>query len=254
MRGGRDPDHSEGGAPPRLSLRHRLLLALPRFKHRSDKAPLGERLRHAVLKPVDPDAAPTPTGGKGADKPSSLEDLETEAKLANDQERLIGLFAAPVGAAIGLVVIGYLIAKDPPALLKNGTANKLHVSLSLYHDLTYVLLGLSLVMLVSAYFRRRLFLGLAMALYGLAVFNLHYWGFGIPFLFGGAWLLVRTYRLQRDLAEANGGKPARPGAKRRRGGPPPPAARTRPNKRYTPRNTRPARPSPSKPDNEKRAG
>jgi hypothetical protein len=253
MRGGRDPDYSEGGAPPKLSLRHRLLLLLPRFRHDPDKAPLGERLRHAVLKPVDPEAESTPPSGPGADKPPSVAELESEAKLANDQERLIGLFAAPVGAAIGLVVIGYLIAKDPPALLKNGTANRLHVSLSLYHDLTYVLLGLSLVMLISAYFRRRLFLGLAMALYGLAVFNLHYWGFGIPFLFGGAGLLVRSYRLQRDLTEATGGKPARPGT-RRRGGSPPPAARARPNKRYTPRNTRPARPSPSKPDNEKRAG
>jgi hypothetical protein len=266
MPGGRDPDHAEGaegpdhaegaegGAPPRLSLRNRLLLALPRFQHGPDKAPLGERLRNAVLKPVDPDAKPTGKGARASDKPSSMEEIETEVRFANDQERLIGLFAAPVGAAIGLVVIGYLIAKDPPALLKNGTANKLHVSVALYHDLTYVLLGLSLAMLASAYFRKRLYLGIAMALYGLAVFNLHYWGFGIPFLFGGAYLLVRSYRLQRELAEATGTRPTRPGAGARRGGPPPPAARARPNKRYTPRNTRPKRRSPAKPENEQRAG
>ena len=30
--------------------------------------------------------------------------------------------------------------------------------------------------------RKRLFLGIATALYGLAIFNLHYWGFGIPFI------------------------------------------------------------------------
>jgi hypothetical protein len=257
MPGGRDPDNTdgvEGGAPPRLSLRHRLLLALPRVNHDPDRAPFGERLRNAVLKPVEPDAKPAETGAKGSDKPSAVEDIETEIRFANDQERLIGLFAAPVGAAIGLVVIGYLISKDPPALLKNGTANKLHVSVSLYHDLTYVLLGLSLAMLASAYFRKRLYLGIAMALYGLAVFNLHYWGFGIPFLFGGAYLLVRSYRLQRDLREATGEKPTRPGARPRRGGPPPPTARARPNKRYTPRNTRPTRRSPAKPENETRAG
>ena len=50
-----------------------------------------------------------------------------------------------------------------------------------------------------------------MALYGLAVFNLHYWGFGVPFILVGAWLLVRAYRLQRDLREATGDAPARPG-------------------------------------------
>jgi hypothetical protein len=255
MPGGRDPDHAEGaegGAPPKLSLRHRLLLALPRFNHDTDKAPIGERFRNAVLKPVDPDAKPTGKGATGSDKPSSVEEIETEVRFANDQERLIGLFAAPVGAAIGLVVIGYLISKDPPALLKNGTANPVHVSLSLYHDLTYVLLGLSLAMLASAYFRKRLYLGIAMALYGLAVFNLHYWGFGIPFLFAGAYLMVRSYRLQRDLREATGEATTRPGARARRGGPPPPTARARPNKRYTPRSTRPRRPSP--PENQQRAG
>jgi hypothetical protein len=257
MPGGRDPDHAqgaEGGEPPRLSLGHRFLLALPRFNREGDKAPLGERLRHAVLKPVEPDATATGNGAKGPAKPASVEEIETEVRFANDQERLIGLFAAPVGAAIGLVVIGYLISKDPPAFLKNGTANKLHVSLSLYHDLTYVLLGLSLAMLASAYFRKRLYLGIAMAMYGLAVFNLHYWGFGIPFLFGGALLLVRSYRLQRELREATGDTPARPGGRARRGRAPTQSARPRPNKRYTPRNTRPARPSPSKPENEKRAG
>jgi hypothetical protein len=255
MPGGRDTDHpedAEGGAPTRLRLRHRLLLALPRFTRDSDQAPLGERFRNAVLKPVDPDAKPSGKDGKGPDKPSSVEEIETELKFANDQERLIGLFAAPVGAAIGLVVIGYLISKDPPALLKNGTANKLHVSVSLYHDLTYVLLGLSLAMLASAYFRKRLYLGIAMALYGLAVFNLHYWGFGIPFLFAGAYLLVRSYRLQRELREATGEAPARPGARARRGAQPPATARSRPNKRYTPRSTRPRRPSP--PENQRRAG
>jgi hypothetical protein len=112
-------------------------------------------------------------------------------------------------------VISALIANDPSALLKNGQVNRLHVSLSLYHDLGGVLLGLSVLMLVVAMLRKRLYLGIVMALYGLAVFNLHYWGFGVPFIMGGAWLLVRAYRLQRDLNEATG-EPG--GAKRSAGG------------------------------------
>jgi hypothetical protein len=158
MPGGRDPDRSEGDPSPRLSLGHRLLLALPRLRRDGDRAPFGERLRNAVLKPVEPGTKPTGTSVNGSDE-LSVEELETAARFASDQERLIGLFAAPVGAAIGLVVINYLIAHDPPALLPNGTTNKAHVSVSLYHSLTLVLLGLSLVMLASAFFRKRLFLG-----------------------------------------------------------------------------------------------
>jgi hypothetical protein len=99
-----------------------------------------------------------------------------------------------------------LIVNDPPVLLKNGRIDTLHVSLTLYHDLEGVLLGLSILMLVTALLRKRLYLGIVMALYGLAVFNLHYWGFGFPFVMAGAWLLVRAYRLQRDLREATQAK------------------------------------------------
>ena len=87
-----------------------------------------------------------------------------------------------------------------------------------------------------------------MALYGLAVFNLHYWGFGIPFILAGAWYLVRAYRLQRDLKEATGDVPGtRPGpvgawSDRRRA--------TRPNKRYTP----PIRPAEAAAERKRRSG
>jgi len=98
--------------------------------------------------------------------------------------------------------------------------------------------------------RKRLFLGIVLALYGLAVFNLHWWGFGIPFVMGGAWLLVRTYRLQRDLKDALAGAPPRGRSGGRGGGS---GARPRASKRYTPP-TPPKRSPPSKPENEKRAG
>jgi len=67
-----------------------------------------------------------------------------------------------------------------------------------------------------------------MALYGLTVFNLHYWGFGVPFILFASWYLVRAYRLQRELKEATA--TAGGGA----GGP-------RPSKRYTPPTARPKR-------------
>jgi hypothetical protein len=172
----RRPDDSTGGAPK--------------------KEPLVNRLRGAIVKSELDDAD---------DEPLSAEELEVAVQFANDKERLIGLVAAPLAAAIGFLVIGALIANDPAAFLKNGQVNRLHVSASLYHDLGGVLLVLSVLMLAMAMWRKRLYLGIVMALYGLAVFNLHYWGFGVPFIMGGAWLLVRAYRLQRDLREANGG-------------------------------------------------
>ena len=87
--------------------------------------------------------------------------------------------------------------------------------------------------LVTALMRKRMFLGIALALYGLAVFNLHYWGFGVPFLMAGAWYLVRAYRLNQELKRAGGAdvSPSRSRAVR------PPwrtASRPRANKRYTP--------------------
>ena len=50
-------------------------------------------------------------------------------------------------------------------------------------------------------------MGIALCLYGLAVFNLHYWGFGVPFLMAGAWYLVRAYRLQQELKRAEAAGP-----------------------------------------------
>lgn len=122
-----------------------------------------------------------------------------DARFANDKERLLGLVAAPIATAIGLLVVGALVTEDPPARLKNGQINALHVNPSLYCELAAVLVGLSICMLVTALWRRRLYLGVAMSLYGLAIFSLHYWGFGVPFIAVSAWLLVRAYRLQSDL-------------------------------------------------------
>ncbi len=191
---------------------------------------LFQRLRSAIVKPVDSDEV---TSSAAAGEPVSLEELESSVKSAVDKERLLGLLAAPFAAAIGILVITALIDHDPAAHLKNGQLNKLHVSLSLYQGLAAVLVVMSVLMLVTALLRKRLYLGIAMALYGLAIFNLHYWGFGVPFIMGGAWLLVRAYRLQRNLHEATGATASRSSAASTSYSPPPTT------KRYTP--PRPAR-------------
>ncbi len=248
MPAARESDDS-GGVPPKLSLSQRLLLVLPRLKRDGDRAPLTSRLRDAMVKPVDPSAAKK---AKEADRPMTVDELQDAVDFADDKERLVGLLLAPVAAAIGLIVISVLISDEPAATKKNGVINTLHVNPSIYHELELVLLALAALMLVMAWLRKRLFLGIVMALYGLAVFNLHYWGFGIPYILAGAWLLVRAYRLQRDLKEAKGEGAVRPGSQGRGGGGRP-AGRSQPNKRYTP--PKPARRSPpAKPNDEKRAG
>jgi hypothetical protein len=248
MSGGGIASDPGDGPPARLSLWQRLLLALPRLGRDRD-TPLGERIRGALVKPADPSQ---PAAAKTVAKPETVEEIEAALKSADDKERLIGLLAAPLAAIIGISVTSALIANDPPAYLKNGRANPLHVSVSLYHNLTLVVLALAVLILVTAWFRKRMFMGISMALYGLAVFNLHYWGFGIPFVLAGAWYLVRSYRLQQDLRVATGQRAPRPGQPRPGGGGKSPGGRPSASGRYTPPSP-PRRSSPKKPDNEKRA-
>jgi hypothetical protein len=257
-RGGHGGD-AEGGAPANLSVWHRLLLLLPRFgrNRHEGKAPLGERLRDSLVKPVEPARPSQATGGDG---PRSVEELEAAVKSADDRERLVGFAAAPLAAIITIVVTANLIADDPAARRKNGTLNPAHVSVSLYHELAVVLVVLTVLILVTAMLRKRLFLGLAMAMFGLAIFDLHGWGFGIPYILGGSWFLVRAYRLQRELRDATGGAPSRSGGPgSRAGGPGAGGARPGPNKRYTPpvpprRSPPPKAKAKPKPEDEKRAG
>ena len=252
MPAGGDPADEGRHGGSRLTWRQRLLLALPTVglgkdrADRTDRPPLAERLRDAMVKPVGGEA-PSKAAGR---KSSRAEDIEAELRSADDNERLLGMLAAPCAAAIGFIVINVLIDRDPAPYLANHRPNPDHVSVTLYHNLELVLLGLSLLILLAAAFRKRLLLGIALAVYGLAVFNLHWWGFGIPFVLGGAWLMVRSYRLQRDWKDALAGAPPRgrpPGRAGSQGSGP------RASKRYTPP-TPPRRSPPSKPENHKRAG
>lgn len=162
------------------------------------KTRLVDRLRAAALKPADPAAM---ARSRGAYELSG-EELEIENKRANDKERAIGLIAGPLATLVAFLVIHQLVVNDPSSTLSNGAVNKLHVSMSTYQDLFLVLIVLSFGITAMALWRKRLYLGIVSALYGLAIFNLHYWGFGVPFVMVGAWYLVRTYRLHRNLKES----------------------------------------------------
>ena len=157
----------------------RLLVRVFR-RPRREKESVGVRLRRFALKPPKPGA-----GTEVPVSPKTIEEVRAQAKSASDKERLIGLLVAPWAAGIGIVITNALISNNPAATLADGAPNKLHVSVSLYHEVEIALLGLSLVVLIMAWLRKRLYVGIALALYGLTVFNLHYWGFGIPFLLIG---------------------------------------------------------------------
>ena len=172
-----------------------------------------------MLKPApaeDDDAKKSPYDGG----PTTIPEIEAAIKQANDKERLIGLLVAPVAAAIGLLITASLVANDPKAHFPNGQIDKLHANPSTYVAFGAIALVLALVMLGAAWFRKRLVLGIATALYGLSIFNLHFWGFGIPFIMIGAWYLVRAYRLSEKLKHAKadegggGGSGYRPPAAR----------------------------------------
>ena len=160
----------------------------------------------------------------------SAEELDAHIRTADDRERAVGLVAAPVAAALSFLLIGADIAKNssPTTLAKH------YVPASTYHWVLLVFLALSVVMLVSALLRKRLFLAIALALYGVGLFQLGWLGFAVPFVLAGAWYLVRAFRLQQALKQAEGqGGSGRPTASARRASAGS-AARPRPSKRYTP--------------------
>jgi Ca2+/Na+ antiporter len=175
-----------------------------------------QRLKYTIVQPDD-----DKTEAVADDR--TVEELEAAIRSSDDKERAIGLIAAPLAAIVGIIVSS--------ATIQN--ARNHHDSTTVFVELTYVILGMAVLILVSSLLRKRLFQGITLALYGLAVFNLRFWGFGVPFLLAGAWYLVRAYRLQQALKRAEGDSPSRAprskGSTTRTNG-----ARPRPNKRYTP--------------------
>jgi hypothetical protein len=179
---------------------------------------LWQRLRYTLVVPDDDgDSA-----RKVPEETLSVAELEASIARADDKERAIGLTAAPVAALIAFLVAGSQISH----------ATSLHQSTSTYETLLVVLAVMSVLMLVMSLLRKRLFLGIVMAMYGLGIFNLRYWGFGVPFIMAGAWYLVRAYRLQQRLKVATGEEQPPRGRTRANGSA---SGRPQANKRYTPK-------------------
>ena len=202
-------------------------------------------ISNLALKPAVAAENATGEGNPAGGEPTTIPEIEAAIKRANDKERLIGLLAAPVAAAIVFAVMSTLVHNDPSALLSNGQPNPHHVNPNLYTELGLVTLALALIMLAGAWFRKRLVIGVASALYGLSFFNLHYWGFGVPYILIGSWYLVRAYRLSQKLKLAKQGDAPSLGPNR---------ARPESNKRYTPPSPPPGRSPKSKPAKGTEAG
>jgi hypothetical protein len=181
-----------------------------------------ERIKYSVVRPDDEG-----DGAKASADERSVDEIRDHVRVADDRERAVGLIAGPISAVITFIVIGSLISRNsqPTTLAKN------YVAASTYHWVLLVLLGLAVIMLASAWFRKRLILAVALALYGIGLFQLGYLGFAVPFVLAGAWYLVRGFRLQQELKQAEGEQPGSAGTKgtSRSNG-----ARPRQNKRYTP--------------------
>ena len=197
---------------------------------------LRGRLSRRFLKPVDPSAphaevAPAP----------SLEELDRAKGTMNDVERLIGLIMAPLTAVVALVLISQYVTN-----WKNKHPGKHNVP-SIYSELFVVFLVLAVIIMVLAWLRKRLFLGMAVSLVGLSIFSLSYkWlPIAVPFVLVGAWYLVRAYRAQQAW-KAAGGQVTRAGGSSRASDAGPSAPR--PSKRYTPPTARPKRALPNPED------
>jgi len=176
-----------------------------------------ERLKYSMVRPDD-----DPKDAKEQEiRP--VDEIEAEIRRSDDKERVIGLIAAPVAAIVGLIISSASV----------DYARSHNESVGVYEKLTYVLLGLAILTLLTSWLRKRLFQGITLALFGLAIFQLHYTyiGFAAPFILFGAWYLIRAYRLQQELKRAEA---AGPGAPRPKPSPNAAAPRPRRNKRYTP--------------------
>ncbi len=177
---------------------------------------LWDRFLGAILKP----GTSVPPLSRDEYESLPADELEELNRRADDRERAIGLVAAPLGAVVAVLVSGALITD----------AENQHKTIAVYAELGGSLVVLSVLILIMALLRKRLLLGIVMALYGLAIFNLHYWGFGVPFVLAGAWYLVRSYRIQRAAREALSDDRRAPP---QQGGPG--AKKPQANKRYTPK-------------------
>jgi hypothetical protein len=183
-----------------------------------------ERLKYSMVRPDESDAS----DARPATDERSAEELQYEIRYADDRERAVGLIAGPIAALISFIVTNADISRNSQPT----TAAKNFVAASTYHWVLLIFLALSLIILASAWWRKRMAMAIALALYGVGLFQLGWLGFAVPFVLAGAWYLVRAFRLQQAFkkAEAEEAGPTRANARTSNGSKP----RARANRRYTP--------------------
>ncbi len=193
-----------------------------------------------ALKPAVAMESATGNDEPAQEGPTTVAELEAAIKRADDKERLIGLLAAPVAAAIVFLVMSALVHNDPSALLSNGLPNPRHVNPNIYTELGLVTLALALIMLAGAWFRKRLVIGIAVRTLRAVVLQSSL--LGLRSALHHDRLLVPGPRLpslpEAQAGQAGGGTALGPGRGPRQ-----------PNKRYTPPSAPPGRgprPKPAK--------
>ena len=106
-----------------------------------------ERIKYTLVRPDD-----DPTGRGAPLDDRTVEELEEAIRRSDDKERTIGLVAAPVAAIVGIAISS--------ASINYARAHNQNVHV--YEELTYVLLGLAVLILIASLMRKRLFQGITL--------------------------------------------------------------------------------------------
>jgi hypothetical protein len=172
----------------------------------------------------------------------------------DERERRLSLAAGGVALLLGVLI--YLLE----------TQDKVHFTKSPDAPVTTLILGIACggLLLGATFVGRRAPVGFV-ALFAFLIFGTSAFALGLPFLALAAWLLYRSYKIQREAAAQlraarSGDSTSRPPSRRAPGGPAKSSratpkegnkrgpAKPEANKRYTPKRPRPSAPKPSRRD------
>jgi len=141
-------------------------------------------------------AAP-PARERGAPSGMSKDELNHIIKRIDDRERVLALWAAGLGAVVGVVLTIAAFHLNPPVHHKNHEAD------SLILDYGIARVVLSALVVLSTWKRRRSFVAFALLLLGTAMGNFL---FALPFWALALWMIFRVMKWQKELAATNRGQ------------------------------------------------
>ncbi|MGA2520629.1 MAG: hypothetical protein ABSG81_07410 [Acidimicrobiales bacterium] len=228
-----DATGDDGSPLPRLTIGQRLLTTLPSLQRGHPAPETDEVDGDTETDDVAEDSGteqdrPVPRSRQAATRSSarptarqrqleamdslSREDIVRLIKKVDDRERVMALFSAPLGVAVGVALTVIAIHTYAP-LRVNGHVNKQHVAESLILLEGGARVLLSGLVAVAAMSRRRSFIGFALLFLGTSMGSPL---FALPFWALGGYLIWRVFKYQRALNARNGttrgaGRPARGG-------------------------------------------